>query len=131
MDVREALGSVRVPTLVIHRKDYGAIALEQGRYLSEHIAGARLAVVPGRDGMLYSEPSEGTLREVERFLDTLGAAAVVLPDSDRALAAILFTDIVRSTERVAAIGDHAWRNLLESHDARSRAPSWSSTAGVS
>jgi pimeloyl-ACP methyl ester carboxylesterase len=47
MDVRDALASVRVPTLVLHREGYTPVALEHGRYLAEHIPGARFAVVPG------------------------------------------------------------------------------------
>jgi class 3 adenylate cyclase len=115
-DVREALASVRVPTLVLHRVDYKAIALEDGRYLAEHIPGARFAVLPGRDGLLFSEPVAEGLRHIEEFLSGLHGAT----ESDRALAAILFTDFVGSTERLSALGDLAWRNLLDSHDVVAR-----------
>jgi class 3 adenylate cyclase len=43
-----------------------------------------------------------------------------LTEPDRALAAILHTDIVGSTERVSAMGDREWRNLLDTHDAVAR-----------
>jgi DNA-binding NarL/FixJ family response regulator len=35
---------------------------------------------------------------------------------DRILATVLFSDIVASTERAAAIGDRRWRELLDRHD---------------
>ncbi len=42
-------------------------------------------------------------------------------DTDRVLATILFTDIVDSTGRAAAMGDRAWRRLLDRHDEITRA----------
>ena len=116
MDVRHALALVRVPTLVLHREDYQAIPLEQGRYVADHIPGSQFAVVPGRDGLLFTEPAQEGLRHIENFLAGLGGVA----EPDRALAAILFTDIVSSTERAASMGDRAWRDLIESHDAVAR-----------
>ena len=111
-DVREVLPSLRVPTLVIYREDSNVIPPEHGRYLAEHIPGARFVLVPGADTALYSEPTAEVLRHIEEFLLGLRGAA----EPDRALAAILFTDIVGSTERAAAIGDRDWRDLIESHD---------------
>jgi class 3 adenylate cyclase len=112
MDVRPALESVRVPTLVLHREGYEAIPLSHGEYLAAHIPAARLAVLPGRDSVIYTEPVEEGIHEMEQFLIGLQAAST----PDRALAAILFTDIVSSTEQLSSLGDREWRNLLESHD---------------
>jgi class 3 adenylate cyclase len=116
MDVREALASVRVPTLVLHRDGYSMIPLEQGRYIAEHIPGAQFRIVPGRDGGLYTEPLAESLRHIEEFLAGLRGHI----ESDRALAAILFTDFVGSTKQLSALGDQAWRNLLDSHDVIAR-----------
>jgi class 3 adenylate cyclase len=116
MDVRSALASVRVPTLVLHREAYEAIPLSHGRYLAEHIPGARLAVLPGRDSVLYTDPAEEGIRQIEDFL----AGLSITGEPDRALAAILFTDIVSSTEQASSMGDREWRNLLESHDVLAR-----------
>jgi class 3 adenylate cyclase len=116
MDVRHALASVRVPTLVLHREGYQWVALEHGKYLADHIPGARFEVVPGSDGLLFSEPVAESLRHIEEFLSGLHGAT----ESDRALAAILFTDFVGSTERASALGDRAWRNVLDSHDVVAR-----------
>ena len=116
VDVRESLEMVRVPTLVLHHDDWAIMPVENGRYLGEHIPGARLAIVPGTDGYIFTEPSTDALRELDTFLG--GLTAVVEPD--RALAAVLFTDIVDSTQRASAMGDRQWRSLLETHDAVAR-----------
>jgi class 3 adenylate cyclase/alpha-beta hydrolase superfamily lysophospholipase len=115
-DVRSALPLVRVPTLVLHPEEAPfPLTADHGRYLSEHIAGARLAMLPGADMFLYLGDSESS-REIDRFIRDLSPVA----QPDRALAAILFTDIVGSTERASAMGDHAWHSLLDTHDALAR-----------
>jgi class 3 adenylate cyclase len=62
------------------------------------------------------KPNAQILDQIEAFISDTEPS----PAADRALAAILFTDIVGSTERAAALGDRRWRNLLESHDAVAR-----------
>ena len=116
VDVREALPSVRVPTLVLHREGCLTTALDHGRYLASHIPGARLAVLPGRDVDLFAEPAAEGLQHIEQFLRGLHGVT----ESDRALAAVLFTDFVGSTQHLSAIGDRAWHNLLDSHDVIAR-----------
>ncbi len=116
-DVREVLPSIGVPTLVIHRKDVGFITLDEGRYLADRIPGGRLVVVPGADLSIHTEQSSEILDHIENFLT--GALPSAKPD--RALAAVLFTDIVGSTEQATGLGDRQWRALLESHDAVTRA----------
>jgi class 3 adenylate cyclase len=111
-DVREVLPSLRVPTLVLYREDFKWFPPEHGRYLAEHIPGARFVLVPGADGAFWSEPTAEALQHIEEFLLGLRDAA----EPERALAAILFTDVVSSTERLVAVGDRQWRNLIESHD---------------
>jgi class 3 adenylate cyclase len=115
-DVRHAVGSVRVPTLVMHREGYKAITIEQSRELSDQIATARFVLIPGNDAALYTEPMVEGLHHIEEFLKGLQEPV----EPDRALAAILFTDIVDSTARASALGDREWRNLLEIHDAVAR-----------
>ena len=115
-DVRHVLPSVRVPTLVLHREETQIVPLDQARYLAEHIADAQLAVLPGRDAQLFNEPAEPGLQHIGEFLRGLRDTSV----SHRALTSILFTDFVGSTKHLAALGDHAWRNLLDSHDVIAR-----------
>jgi len=116
VDVRGALASVHVPTLVLHREGSQTYVFEHGRYLAERIPGARLAPLPGRDVQLWNEPSAPGVRYIEEFLAGLHGTT----ESDRALAAVLFTDFVGSTKQLSAVGDHAWRNLLDSHDVIAR-----------
>jgi class 3 adenylate cyclase/pimeloyl-ACP methyl ester carboxylesterase len=114
IDIRHVLSAVSVPTLVIHRQEAGRyIPLEIGRYLAEHIPGAHLVVVPGSALNIYSKPSAQILDHIESFVTGISPAS----DTNRALATILFTDIVGSTEQASTLGDRRWRGLLESHDA--------------
>jgi class 3 adenylate cyclase/pimeloyl-ACP methyl ester carboxylesterase len=114
-DVRQVLPSVRVPTLVLHRKDVAAIRVEHGRYLAEHISGARFVPLDGVNLSLFAGATTD-LDHVERFLTGLVGSG----DADRPLATILFTDIVDSTGHAATLGDRRWHNLLDSHDSVAR-----------
>lgn len=110
-DVRELLPSVRVPTLVLHRQDE-FIPVEDAHYLAEHIPGAKLVVLPGMDHIPFYGDAEGYAEEIEEFLT--GARHTPVPD--RVLTTVMFTDIVGSTERAAALGDARWRELVDRHD---------------
>jgi class 3 adenylate cyclase len=117
MDVRQVLPSVQAPALVINRKGFPWVPIEQSRYLADHLPNARLLVIEG-ESLLYTEPVEVTLQEVEAFVTgTRNRAA----GSDRALATVLFTDIVGSTEQAARLGDRSWKQLLATHDTLVRA----------
>jgi class 3 adenylate cyclase len=112
-DVREVLPSIRVPTLVLHRRDDSFIKIEHSRFLAEHIPGAKLIELEGGDNMYSLGDSEGLLGEMDEFLT--GERHHVEPD--RMLATVLFTDICNSTEHAARMGDRGWRFMLERHDA--------------
>jgi class 3 adenylate cyclase/pimeloyl-ACP methyl ester carboxylesterase len=116
MDVRSILPAIDVPTLVMHRAGDRMVAAAQGRYLAERIPGARYVELPGEDHLPFAGDFEPMLDEVEEFLVGSRGAS----ESERALATILFTDIVGSTERAAELGDRGWRALLERHDAAVR-----------
>jgi pimeloyl-ACP methyl ester carboxylesterase/class 3 adenylate cyclase len=115
-DVRELLPSVRVPTLVLHRNEE-SVPVECAHYMAEHIPGARLLVLPGADHIPFYGDGEGYGEEIEEFL----TGARQAPVSDRILTTVMFTDIVASTERAAALGDARWRELLARHDELMRA----------
>ena len=116
MDVRQVLPTVRTPTLVIHRKGFQWVPIEQSRYLADNLPEGHLLLSDG-DSYPYTEPMEEMLKEVEAFVTGAPSRA---PATDRALATVLFTDIVASTERASAEGDRRWRTLLESHDTIAR-----------
>ena len=113
IDARAALPGVRVPALVIHRKDDLLVPEPQAAYLAEHIPGARYVLLDGEDHVMVAGDQDAILDEAEEFLT--GVRHV--PEPDRILATVMFTDIVSSTERAAQLGDSRWRELLESHDA--------------
>jgi class 3 adenylate cyclase len=110
-DVRAVLPLVLVPTLVVHRHGDRLVNVRSGRYLAEHIPGAKYVEVPGMDHSPYFERADEILDTIEEFVT--GSRRTVEPD--RRLATVLFSDIVGSTERASAIGDARWRELLERH----------------
>jgi class 3 adenylate cyclase/pimeloyl-ACP methyl ester carboxylesterase len=109
-DIRGALAAVQAPTIVIHRTDDRDAHVEEGRYLAEHIPGARFVELPGDTHVPFWEPDD-LVDEIEEFLTGVRPARV----AERMLATILFTDLVGSTERVRVLGDHAWAELLDRH----------------
>lgn len=113
LDIRAALPSVQAPTLVIHSPENRLFRIDAGHYLAEHIPGARFVERKGRDVYFHSftEAAE-VLDHIEEFLT--GEPPVI--ESDRAFATILFTDVVGSTDALAAVGDQQWKQLLDRHD---------------
>jgi pimeloyl-ACP methyl ester carboxylesterase len=117
IDVSGILPTIRVPTLVIHRTGDQVVSVESGRFLAEHIPGARYIELPGNDHLSFvGENADDIADAIEEFLTGSLATAT----ADRVLATVLFTDIVGSTEKAAAIGDRRWRNLLDTHHATIR-----------
>jgi class 3 adenylate cyclase len=111
VDVRPILPLIQAPTLVLHHRDFRLLPVAHGRFLAEHIPGARLVELPGDLPMFWDQP-DLLLEVVEEFLT--GAGRSVEPT--RVLATVLFTDIVGSTRRAAELGDRRWRELLDTHD---------------
>jgi class 3 adenylate cyclase len=111
IDVRHVLSAVRVPTLVLHSSGDRVIDVRFGRYLTEHIDGARYVELPGIDHLPWGSDAEAILDEIEEFL----TGARHIPEADRVLATVLFTDIVGATEQAAALGDRRWREVLTQH----------------
>jgi class 3 adenylate cyclase len=112
VDVRDALPLVDRPTLVLHRTADSALPLRIGRYLADHIPGARMVELPGRDHVLIGGSIDQLIEEIEELIT--GARTQRPPE--RVLSTVLFTDIVGSTERAAELGDRRWRELLDRHD---------------
>ncbi len=113
LDVRAALPLVDTPTLVMHRTDDRMIPIALGRYLADHIGGARFIELAGTDHFWWTEGTDRIVEETQEFLT--GARPVAEPN--RVLATVLFTDIVDSTRQGAELGDKAWSALLDQHDA--------------
>jgi pimeloyl-ACP methyl ester carboxylesterase len=89
-DVRDVLPAIRVPTLVIHRRDAVGFRVEHGRYLGSHIAGARYVELPGQDNLIWAGDLDAMVTEIQAFVTGVRPA----PEPRRVLATVLFTDIV-------------------------------------
>jgi class 3 adenylate cyclase len=113
IDVRPILPSIRVPTFIIHRQGDVRVNVEAGRFMARQIPNAKYLELPGSDHLLWTGETERVLDEVEEFLT--GSRSAI--DSDRVLATVLFTDIVNSTKRAETIGDRAWHDVLDRHNA--------------
>jgi class 3 adenylate cyclase len=116
VDVCDVLPLVRVPTLVLHRRDGAGWGAQSGRYLADHITGARFVELPGADFMPHLGDQEQLFAELDRLLADVAEGKTDV-EADRVLATVLFTDIVGSSEKAASLGDRAWRELLERHHA--------------
>jgi class 3 adenylate cyclase len=115
-DVRTLLPSISASTLVLHRHGNRLIPLGAGRYLAEHIRNAKLVVLPGDDHLYFVGDTDALVDEIEEFLTGARTGA----EGDVVLSAVLFTDIVASTEHQARVGPREWSRLTDRHDAMVR-----------
>jgi class 3 adenylate cyclase/pimeloyl-ACP methyl ester carboxylesterase len=115
-DARALLSAIHVPTLVLHVRNNPLMRLDFGRYIADHIEGAEFRELDGTDASPYWEKPDQFLSMISSFV--LGVTHT--PVTDRRLAAVMFTDIVDSTEKAEELGDRSWRALLDEHDSTSR-----------
>jgi class 3 adenylate cyclase len=114
IDVRHVLPTIQAPTLILHRVGDKTVPVQAGRDLARSIRGAKYVELPGDDHLLQAfdqHTLDLLIDEIEEFVTGTRTG----PEPDRVLVTVMFTDIVRSTERVAAVGDRRWRELLESY----------------
>jgi len=119
IDVRSILSTIRVPTLVIHRRDdarikfaggrYLAEKIAGGRYLAEKIAGARFVEFPGRDHPIWTGVIDPIIDEIEEFL----TGSRPSPTGDRVLATVLAMKLVSPSRQAARLGDRIWQERLD------------------
>jgi class 3 adenylate cyclase len=114
IDVRGVLPAIHVPTLVVHRSGDRVVDVRAGRFLADHIPGARLVELAGEDHSPFGAGADELVETTGGFLAEVQAGGPA-PERDRILATILFTDIVGSTARAAELGDARWHDLLERH----------------
>ncbi|HWO90078.1 MAG TPA: adenylate/guanylate cyclase domain-containing protein [Gemmatimonadales bacterium] len=113
IDIRHVLPTIRVPTLVVHRTGDLDVSVEEGRWMAAQIPGSRFVELAGDDHFPWVGDQDALLDEVQEFLTGVRQS----PEFDRALATVLFTDIVGSTALVARLGDRAWQEILDQHHA--------------
>lgn len=114
IDVRPALSAITVPTLVIHQQGDPIVPVAHGRYLAEHIPGARFVELPDRCHGSWLPEEVAPWRDA--VIDFVSGAGVPARPANRVLATVLFTDIVSSTELTGRVGDGTWHTLLDQHD---------------
>jgi class 3 adenylate cyclase len=113
IDTRSVLPSIATPTLVLCRTGDRDVSVEEERWIAGQIPRSTFVELPGDDHLPWLGDTDGLLDEVEVFLTGVRRQ----PDAERWLATVLFTDIVDSTAKAAALGDRQWHELLERHHA--------------
>lgn len=116
LDVRNVLPLVSVPTLVIHNRDNAYVRVGHGRYLAEHIPGARLLERDSADH--YPLPDPDLLGAIEEFVTGTRAGP---RSEERVLATVLLVDVVGSTQLASDRGDRSWTAALERFEEAARA----------
>jgi len=121
INIDSILPSIRVPTLVLHRTEDPTVSIQAGRFLAAHIQRAKLVELEGSDHIYWLGDNALQIADlVVNFIAQPGSEPRSTAGSRRVLATILFTDIVDSTLRAREMGDKAWRELLQAHDATVR-----------
>jgi class 3 adenylate cyclase len=110
-------GEINVPTLVLHRRDNAYACDNVLELAAVQIPGATLVELDGRDHFPFVGDVDALLAEIAAFV----TGERRLPPPQRLLSAVLFTDLVGSTERAASLGDAGWKAVLDRHDAVVRA----------
>jgi len=108
IDVRNVLPSIRVPSLVIHRREDQCLKVEEGRFVADRIPGAKFVELPGNDHLPFVGDQDAILDEVEEFLT--GVRHHVEPDT--VLATVLVGRIIGVKQHVQRVGEDRWLDLL-------------------
>jgi class 3 adenylate cyclase len=111
LDLGDSLDRITAPVLLLHRSDIEILPSANVRALADRLANATLVELPGADSLYFAGDVDALVDEIQTFV----TGTRPLPRAERVLAAVLFTDIVGSTERAAALGDQTWKELLDRH----------------
>jgi len=114
IDVRSILPSLRVPTLVLHSRADASVPVAEGQKLAASIPGAKYIEYDQLPHACFAGNCERLIGDIEEFV--VGHRSDALPETDRVLATVLFTDIVDATSMAVKVGDKRWRELLDCHD---------------
>lgn len=114
-DVRPILPLIQMPTVVAHRVGFEEIPLTAGRYVAEHIEGARFVELPGNEGAPWFDHPDAVIDLIRDFVADLAPDGQPAARPRRIMETVLFTDIVQSTEQASELGDSKWRRKLDLH----------------
>ena len=110
-DVRSLLELINVPTLILRGRDSKYVRAGNGRYLADHIRGARYLELDTADHLPWTSDADFAA-EIEEFVTGARHAQA----ASRVLTTLMFTDIVGSTASAADLGDRVWKERLDQHD---------------
>ncbi len=113
-DVTPALSEIRVPTLVLHRRDDRAVSVRQGREIASLIPDARFVPLEGQIHLPYWGDTEPLLQGIQDFLGQEYPRSGSKPQAG--LVTILFTDMEGSTSLTQRLGDARAQELLRTHN---------------
>ena len=113
-EVTPALSEIRVPTLILHRRDDRAVSVQQGREIASLIPDARFVPLEGQVHLPYWGDTEPLLRAMQDFLGQEYPLSVSNPPSG--LVTILFTDMQSSTALAQRLGDAAAQEVRRAHN---------------
>jgi class 3 adenylate cyclase len=113
----QLLDRIDTRTLVLHRRDNQYAPPGVVRLAPEQIRNSTVVELEGRDHFAFVGDVDALVAEIGQFL--VGERR--LPPPQRLLAAVMFTDLVGSTERAASVGDAQWKAMLDRHDRAVRA----------
>ena len=111
IDTRPILPTIQARTLVMNRTGDPCARVAAARDMASRIPGAKFREYPGNSHSMMLDDMEAILSDIHEFIT--GERPV--ETFDRVLATVLFLDIASSTERAAALGDNAWRSILNSY----------------
>src|SRR5207244_10658287 len=109
-DVRRIRARIHAKPLVLHRRDDRDSKIEEGRYVAEHIPGARFVELPGETHVPWWD-SDDLVDEVQEFLTGVRPTRL----ENRVLATALFTVVVDSRGQPQSLGARAWAEWLRRH----------------
>ena len=111
IDTRPILPTIQARTLVMNRTGDLCARIDAARDMASRIPGAKFIEYPGNSHSAMLDDMDVVLSDMHEFI----TGERPIDSFDRVLATVLFFDIASSTERAAAMGDTAWRNVLNSY----------------
>ena len=116
IDARPILANVTQPTLIMHRRGDSAVNFKGSRFMAEKIPNCTYLEFPTQSHLPNLDDTHNLVSAMVQFVNATPVGEST-PSKEKRLSTALFTDIVQSTDKLLSMGDHAWRKMLDAHDA--------------
>jgi class 3 adenylate cyclase/pimeloyl-ACP methyl ester carboxylesterase len=119
LDATDLLSQIRCPTLVMHRRQFPMVTVQQARQLAAGIPNARLCMIEGASIAPFLGDIETPLHEMASFLGIDSATLHFGHAPSRSAGgfrAIMFTDIEGSTATTQQLGDAIAQEMVRTHN---------------